>query len=76
MRKEYEIIELCGSIDDSVNKLLGYRRENKLACGNFNGQILYSDTVTLDDAYVSITGHTKEDLDKLYKEKMDEHDRL
>jgi hypothetical protein len=61
MDKKYEQVDfLPGStIEQAVNKLLSYREKGKLAVAKFNGVTLYSDTVTLDSAYLEITGKTK-----------------
>ena len=48
------------SIDTAVEALLEYRDAGKKAYVNFNGHVLYSDTVTLDDAYRNITGCSRE----------------
>lgn len=66
MDKEYKKIyfSLWSSIEDAVNELLDYKEKGVFACGEFNGTILYSDTVTLDGAYRAITGKTKIEVDK------------
>lgn len=43
--------------------MLEYKEKNILACGEFNGTSLYSDTVTMDGAYKEIIGKTKEEFD-------------
>lgn len=50
---------LGSSIEDAVNLLLTYRETGELACINFNGFMLYSDSVTMDGAYKEITGMTR-----------------
>lgn len=69
MDKQYEKIKflLGSSIDEAVEELLSYKNEGILACGQFNGVTLYSDTVTIDDAYKEITGKTKDDFDVYLK---------
>jgi hypothetical protein len=66
MDKKYEQVEfLLGStIEHIVNELLSYREKGKLAVAKFNGVTLYSDTVTLDSAYLEITGITKTEFDE------------
>ncbi|RNB59408.1 hypothetical protein EDM57_04505 [Brevibacillus gelatini] len=65
MVKQYKEIKflLGSSIDEAVEELLSYKNEGILACGQFNGATLYSDTVTIDDAYKEITGKTKAEFD-------------
>jgi hypothetical protein len=61
MNNKYEVIEFIVSsdIDSAVNMLLDYKNKGILVCGDFNGTTLYSDTVTLDSAYLDILGKTK-----------------
>lgn len=70
MEKNYKEIEfMCGSdVKDAVNELLEYKKKGILVYGTFNGTNLYSDTVTMDNAYIAITGKTKEELDKEHQE--------
>ena len=77
MNNNYKTIEFLigGSIDDAVKELLYYKRKGILACGDFNGTTLYSDTVTLNDAYMSITGKTKEECEKANQDWKDNYDR-
>lgn len=77
MEREYREIEfLAGdTIDMAVNELLKYKDKGILACGKFNGVMLYSDTVTLDDAYIQITGKTKAEREKEYQEWKENYER-
>lgn len=77
MDKKYEHIGFfAGStIEQAVNELLSYTEKGKLACGEFNGVTLYSDTVTMDSAYQEITGKTKAEFDKAEQEWKDNYDR-
>ena len=61
MEKKYREIEfLCGwNIERAVIELLEYKEKGELVCGEFNGHMLYSDTVTMDSAYLEITGKNK-----------------
>lgn len=70
MDKEYELVDfpLSWTIDDVVAELLEYKKNDKLACTDFNGHKLYSDTVTIDNAYLEIVGKTKSEYDKAQKE--------
>jgi hypothetical protein len=76
MDKIYLEIEFFGeTIEDAVKKLVGYREKGKLACGEFNGVTLYSDTVTMDSAYKEITGRTKAESDKARQEWKENYER-
>ena len=70
MEKNYREIEfLCGwDIKRAVIELLEYKEKGELVCGDFNGHMLYSDTVTMDNAYLEIIGKTKADFDKEQEE--------
>ena len=69
MNKRYLEVEFWGcTVEDAVKKLLDYKEKGKLAYGEFNGVTLYSDTVTMDDAYTEITGRTKSEFDKEQQE--------
>lgn len=70
MIKNYKKIEfVCGcTIERAVMELLEYKEKGKLVCGDFNGHTLYSDTVTVDGAYLEIIGKTKAEFDKSQKE--------
>lgn len=78
--KNYEVIEFYwGDLSQAVEKLLEYKEQNKLGMIEFNGVKLYSDTVTMDDAYLAIVGSTKGDHDAYLleqKRKYDEELRL
>ena len=75
--KDYKEIDLWAgcSIERAVARLKDCKLKEELACCNFNGKILYSDTVTLDNAYKQITGKTKEECKQSYKDWCDEYDR-
>lgn len=77
MNNNYQNIEFyAGSnIEDAVNRLLKCKENGILACGEFNGTTLYSDTVTMDGAYKEITGKTKAEFDKAQQEWRDEYNR-
>ena len=66
VNKNYKKVDLSlgSSIDQAVNELLNYKEEGKLVYCNFNGVILYSDTVTMDSAYREITGKSKAEFDE------------
>lgn len=63
------------SIDDCVNDLIILRKSGVLAKCNFNGIFLYSDSVTLDSAYLDITGKTKNEYNSLIREQREEYKR-
>lgn len=75
MNKNYKKIDfMCGSnIEDSVKELLNYKERGLLACGDFNGTTLYSDTVTMDGAYTEILGKTKAEFNKGQQEMRDNY---
>jgi hypothetical protein len=65
MGKKYIEINFWGNtVEEAVNELLRYRNNEVLASGEFNGVMLYSDTVTMDSAYKEITGKTKTEFDE------------
>lgn len=75
--KDYELIDAFAgtTIDDAVQTLTEYRSAGKLACINFNGVMLYSDTVTLDGAYKAITDMTKTEFEAMKRARHDEWER-
>lgn len=77
MIKNYKEIEFCcgNPIEDAVRELLNYKNKGILACGSFNGTVLYSDTVTLDNAYQNIIGKTKAEFDKSQQEWRENYDK-
>ena len=76
MKKEYKKADYIGNdIDTVVKNLLIAKEKGELISTDFNGHMLYSDTVTLDGAYKEITGKTKAEFDKAQKEWRDEYER-
>jgi len=73
MNKNYrEIMLSAGStIQDVVNYLLEFKEKGILACADFNGKTLYSDTVTMDSAYLDIIGKTKSEFDNEQQERVE-----
>ena len=67
MAKKIEL-PIGSNIDKAVNKLLEAKSRGESVYCEFNGHILYSDTVTMDSAYLEITGLTKEAHDKELEE--------
>jgi hypothetical protein len=76
-KMNYKKIEfMCGeTIEDAVNLLLKHKEKGQYVCGEFNGKTLYSDTVTIDSAYIQITGKTKKEFDNRIKKENEEHER-
>lgn len=66
MEKKYTELNLYAGcdIETAINELLKYKEKGKLVSVNFNGHMLYSDTVTHDSAYLEVTGKTKADWNK------------
>lgn len=56
---------LGDTIESAVNQLWKHKEKGQLVYGKFNGVTLYSDTVTMDDAYKAITGKTKAELESI-----------
>ena len=66
MNSKYRMIEVeANNIDDMVSELLEFRSRGEMVCTNFNGKTIYSDTVSLDSAYLAITGKTKAEFEEL-----------
>lgn len=65
MEKNYKEIkfEWGISLEEAVTELLRRRDNRELVCGNFNYTMLYSDTVTMDNAYLAVHGKTKKEFD-------------
>ena len=54
-------IKAWESLDSVVDKLLMAKERGEQLYCDFEGHLLYSDTVTLEDAYKEVTGQTKEE---------------
>lgn len=68
---KYKEIEFgLGNIESAVKEL---KSHNKLVCGSFNGQMLYSDVDDLDSAYVKIIGKTKAEFEEDKRIKHEEY---
>lgn len=75
-KNEYKKVYCLGNdIDSVVKSLLAARDKGELISTDFNGHMLYSDTVTLDGAYLEITGKTKAEFDKAQQEWREEYER-
>lgn len=76
MEKNYKEIEMVGAtIEQAVSKLLRCRKNGELGYINFNGHKLYSDTVTMDNAYIEIVGKTKAQFDEDQKKWREDYKR-
>lgn len=66
LNKKYKKVDVLAgdNLENIVNKLLKDKENNILTYVDFNGIKLYSDTVTMDDAYRKVTGKTKSEVDK------------
>lgn len=69
--QEYrEITVFSGAtLESVVSTLQRHNRWGEKVYIKFKGHRFYSDTVTLDDAYLTVTGQTKEAFDKLREER-------
>lgn len=69
MSKDYLKVNFTpgDTIEKAVNQLLKHKEKGQLACGEFNGVTLYSDTVTMDGAHKDIIGKTKAEFDDYIK---------
>jgi hypothetical protein len=63
-----EIWEYVADLSDVVILLQEYKEKGKLAKFYFNGHWLYSDTVTMDSAYLEVTGRTKAEHERYIQE--------
>ncbi|MBQ8891780.1 MAG: hypothetical protein IJ068_02830 [Bacilli bacterium] len=52
------------TLDDAVTRLIQQRNNNNHVFLEFNGVKLFSDTVSIDDAYKQVCGCTKEEFEK------------
>lgn len=70
MSKDYLKVgfTLGDTVENAVTQLLGHKEKGQLACGQFNGITLYSDTVTMDKAHIEIIGMTKAEFDDYTEE--------
>lgn len=82
MEKNYKKIELLAgsSIEAAVTELTKYKNRGEFAYCSFNGHTLYSDSATIDSAYLEIIGKSKaeseKDLEehrKKYNQEVEEH---
>lgn len=62
MKKEIRVLP-GDNIESVVHTLLAAKAKGESVYAEFNGHKLYSDTVSMDSAYIEITGQTKEDFE-------------
>jgi hypothetical protein len=67
----YALPPMTGNLEYVVDKLLQYKKDNIQVCYKFNNKMLFSDIVTIDNAYIEVTGMTKSERDKKLKELRD-----
>ena len=60
--------EWLSPLERCVERLLQFKERGELVKYNFNGHWLYSDTVTMDSAFLEVTGKNKADFDKAQEE--------
>lgn len=72
--KEYEElkIDFGTDLEDAVDELLYLKNQGKKAFCEFNGVVLDSETVTMDSAFLMITGRTKAEIDLINERKKEE----
>lgn len=64
-------VEFKGTLEEVVKDLLEAKARGEHLYGDFNGHVLCSDTVTMDSAYLEVTGYTKAEFDKIRQETAD-----
>ena len=68
MNSKYRMIEVeARNIDDMVSELLEYHSRGDMVSAVFNEKVFYSDTVTIDNAYIVLTGKTKAEFEEFKK---------
>lgn len=72
MKKQYKFIgkfskEDKVSIEETVEFLKAMEHNGKSCSMDFSGVTLYSDTITIDDAYLALTGKTQKEFMDFYK---------
>lgn len=73
MEKKYKEIEFrpgC-SLESAIKKL---KEQNDLACGSFNGQMLYSDVDDINSAFKKVKGKTKAEFDEAKEKRQREYE--
>lgn len=76
MREGYEKLEFhWGSLDDAIAALMTYKEIGAKKFIDFNGYELYSDDITVDSAYVTVTGMTKQENEEYLKERQERYEK-
>lgn len=70
-----ELNEWLSPLDNCVKRLLELNKTGKLYKYSFNGHWLYSDTVTMDSAYMEVLGKTKAEFDEEQRKQREEWKR-
>lgn len=75
MNRNYKEIYFCpgDNLKECVEKLLEYKTKGEFVYGNFNGYELYSDTVTIEDAYKLITGKSEQEYNNFIEKQIEEY---
>lgn len=69
MEKNYrELNEWLSPLERCVERLLEYKEKGELVKYNFNEHWLYSDMITMDSAFLEVTGKNKADFYKAQEE--------
>ena len=68
-------VEIFGNLDEVVRELISLRRAGFDAYCDFNGHKLYSRDVTLDGAYLEVTGYTYREFLQEQKRQMEQWER-
>ena len=71
----YKEIEYLGNLDGCIDELLKYKAKEQLVSIDFNGHILYSDTITVDGAYQEVLGDTKTEWEERCKRERLRHEK-
>lgn len=77
MGRAYRKLKAYAGMDLSraVVELYQYRDRGEYACMEFNGKMLFSDTVTMDSAYLEVTGKSKAGYDQYQIEQHEKYVR-
>lgn len=75
MKSEYRELHIWGDLQEAVTILQNYNKKGRKVFIDFNGHKLYSDTVTMDGAFLEVTGKTKKEHDDYLEEKHREYER-
>ena len=62
-----KVVFYAGTLDKCVERLIQYREMGQSVVFEFNGHPLYSCDVTMDSAYLEVTGQTKAEFDESRK---------